>query len=252
MIRVTIIGTGNVATVFYKLITSTTGLGIVQVFGRKKSSSIKPVHFSILGKDPVKKADVYIIAASDDSIPTVSKSFKKVEGLLVHTSGNAPLRVLPKNLRRGVFYPLMTISKQHDLDFKKVPICVEAEHKEDLELLNRLALSISDKVITIDSKQRKSLHLAAVFVNNFVNHLYDIGQNICLENQVPFDVLLPLIQETAKKMEILSPREAQTGPAKRGDINTMKEQLQSLKTSNQREIYTLLSQSIQQTYGEKL
>ena len=252
MIRVTIIGTGNVATVFYKIFTNTDRLRIVQVFGRKKSGFVKSAHVSILGTDPIKKADVYLIATSDDSIPSVSEFFKNVEGILVHTSGNAPLTVLPKNIRRGVFYPLMTISKQHDLIFKKVPICLEAEHKKDLEILRKLALTISDKVITIDSQQRKSLHLAAVFVNNFVNHLYYLGQHICLENQVPFDVLLPLIQETAKKMEILSPSEAQTGPAKRGDLNTMKEQLQSLKTSSQRDIYTLLSQSIQHTYGEKL
>lgn len=252
MIRVSIIGTGNVATVLYKTFTVNEEIEIVQVFGRKKPTFASPEHYAKLDRDPIKKADVYVLAIGDDSIASISGLFQNVDGILVHTSGSVPLKMLPKKARKGVFYPLMTLSKHREMDFKKIPICLEAENKKDLDLLKKLASAISDKVIEIDSQQRKSLHLGAVFVNNFVNHLYYIGQNVCLENQVSFDVLLPLIQETAKKIESLSPKEAQTGPAKRSDIGTMKEQLKALKNKNQKEIYTLLSKSIQQTYGEKL
>ena len=120
-------------------------------------------------------ADIYIIAVNDDSITTVSQYFKNISGLVVHTSGSMPLSVLPTSVRRGVFYPLQTISKDRKIDFSKVPICIEAEKSEDYELLRELANAISDQVQIMTSDQRKSVHLAAVFVNNFTNHLYHIG-----------------------------------------------------------------------------
>jgi len=171
--------------------------------------------------------------------------------LVVHTSGAADLIELKSVSRKGVFYPLQTFSKNKEIDFSSIPICIEAENKNDLVLLETLALAISKKCHPINSVQRKSLHVSAVFVNNFVNHLYTIGSEICIENGLPFDLLIPIIQETSNKIQDLSPFDAQTGPAKRSDTKTIKDHL-SILNKNQQEIYILLTNSIIKTYGEKL
>src|SRR5690606_37403117 len=120
--------------------------------------------------------------------------------------------------RKGVFYPLQTFSKSKEVNFKEIPICLEAANHQDLEWLKKVANVISDKVFEIDSEKRKTLHVSAVFVSNFVNHLYGIGEELCKENDIPFDILKPLIAEVADKINYLSPEQAQTGPAKRGDL----------------------------------
>ena len=142
------------------------------------------------------------------------------------------------------FYPLQTFSKNKEINFREVPICLEAEKETDFQLLNIVAQSVSEKVFCIDSNQRKSLHVAAVFVCNFVNHLYQIGNEICEENKVPFEILHPLILETANKITALSPKEAQTGPAKRNDTKTINAHLNLLTNETQKEIYKLLTKSI--------
>jgi predicted short-subunit dehydrogenase-like oxidoreductase (DUF2520 family) len=146
--------------------------------------------------------------------------------------------------RKGVFYPLQTFSKNKAVDFKQVPICLESQNDDDYKVLETIAKSISERVYAIGSEQRKALHVAAVFVSNFVNHLYKIGNEICEEHQVPFDILKPLIQETANKIVTLSPEEAQTGPAKREDTQTINSHLSFLSNENQKEIYKLLTKSI--------
>ncbi|MFA5298699.1 MAG: DUF2520 domain-containing protein, partial [Lutibacter sp.] len=171
--------------------------------------------------------------------------------LVVHTSGSMAMEELKSNSNKGVFYLLQTFSKERKINFSTVPICIEAETEKDLLLLETLAKSISKNCYRIDSNQRKSLHVAAVFVNNFVNHLYQIGHEICAENKVPFEILLPLIKETADKITTLPPFEAQTGPAKRNDTKTI-EKHKKMLTKNQKKIYTLFTKSICNTYGEKL
>ena len=126
-----------------------------------------------------------------------------------------------------------------------IPICLEAENTFDFRVLDTVAKSISKAVFPINSEQRKALHVAAVFVNNFTNHLYQIGQEICEENKVPFEILKPLIQETANKINTLNPTEAQTGPAKRNDSTTIEAHLEYLTNENQKNIYKILTQSIQ-------
>jgi len=138
------------------------------------------------------------------------------------------------------------------VDFKTIPICIEAEKKEDLELLHRLASSVSESVYEITSEQRKSLHLGAVFVNNFTNHIYQIGSEICEENEVPFNILKPLIKETVEKINSFSPLDAQTGPAIRNDKETIRRHLKQLENKTHQEVYKILTKSIQETYGEKL
>jgi predicted short-subunit dehydrogenase-like oxidoreductase (DUF2520 family) len=139
---------------------------------------------------------------------------------------------------------LQTFSKDKKVNFKEVSFCLEAENKEDYQLLEFLAKSIGKKIYKISSEQRRTLHVAAVFVNNFTNHLFKIGNDICNTNNVPFEILQPLIKETVIKLEELSPEKAQTGPAIRNDEKTIKNHL-DLLGKNQQKIYKILTKSIQ-------
>ena len=187
---------------------------------------------------------MYIIAISDDAISQFSKKLNLKNKLVVHTSGSVQLDDLNCNANKGVFYPLQSISKHKKINFKKIPICLEAENKIDYSILEKVAKSISKKVFPINSEQRKKLHVAAVFVNNFTNHLYKIGNDICKVNNIDFEILKPLINETAHKIKKLTPSEAQTGPALRNDVKTLSNHLELLN-KNQKEIYNVLTKSIQ-------
>ncbi|BFM44832.1 DUF2520 domain-containing protein [Flavobacterium sp. CFS9] len=253
MIRITIIGSGNVAQHLIKAFSKSEAIEIVQVFSRKKEALASLVSFEKITDnfDSLLEADLYIIAISDNAISEVSKQLPFQNRLVVHTSGAAPIETLDIKNRRGVFYPLQTFSKNASVDFSLIPICLEAENTFDFRVLEKAAKSISQSVSPINSNQRKALHVAAVFVNNFTNHLYQIGQEICKEHQVPFDVLKPLIQETAQKINTLDPIDAQTGPAKRKDSSTIEAHLEYLNHENQKNIYKILTQSIQNN-GKKL
>lgn len=247
MIRITLIGSGNVAQHLIKAFTKSELVEIVQVYSRKKENLASLLDYDKIVNDfqELKEADLYIIAVSDKAISEVSRQLPFQNRIVVHTSGAASLDVLDSKNRKGVFYPLQTFSKKKDLDFSTIPMCLEAENTFDFRVLEALAKSISNAVFPINSDQRKALHVAAVFVNNFTNHLYQIGQEICEEHQVPFEVLKPLIRETAEKINTLSPVDAQTGPAKRHDSNTIESHLDYLTRENQKNIYKLLTQSIQ-------
>ncbi|RZK11633.1 MAG: DUF2520 domain-containing protein [Flavobacterium sp.] len=253
MIKVTLIGSGNVVQHLLSAFNKSTAVELVQVFSRKKESVSHLVSFEKITEnfDDLAEADVYIIAVSDDAIAEVSSKLLFKNRLVVHTSGSASMESLDDNNRKGVFYPLQTFTKNKEVDFKNIPICIESQFNDDYNVLKKVADSISDKVFTINSEQRRSLHVSAVFVNNFVNHLYKIGNDICEENQIPFEILHPLIRETADKILLLSPNEAQTGPAKRNDTTTIEAHLDFLSDENHKSIYKLLTQSIQDN-GKKL
>lgn len=247
MIRITLIGSGNVAQHLIKTFAKSELVEIVQVFSRKKETLASLIEFDKIVNDfeDLKEADLYIIAVSDKAIADVSKQLPFQNRIVVHTSGAASLDVLDSKNRKGVFYPLQTFSKNAVIDFSTVPLCLEAENTFDFRVLETVGKSISNAVFAINSDQRKALHVAAVFVNNFTNHLYQIGQEICEEHQVPFEVLKPLIKETAEKINSLDPIDAQTGPAKRHDSNTIEAHLDYLTNENQKNIYKILTQSIQ-------
>ena len=200
----------------------------------------------------LKQADIYIVAVTDDHIETVTAQMQLQGQLVVHTAGAIPMTAIDSKHRRGVFYPLQTFSKNKTVNFKTIPICLETEEETDFPLLEQLANGLSNKVYRINSNQRKTLHVSAVFVCNFVNHLYQKGEEICNEHQVPFEILHPLIQETAQKITQLSPVDSQTGPAIRNDQSVLDEHLSKLNTNTQKEIYKLLTKSIQKTHGNKL
>ena len=252
MVKVIIIGGGNVAFHLTQHLLKSKSVQVVQVYNR----SIEKIQYlknstSITNQlNQLKEADVYIISVSDNAIATLSKQLQLKEKLVVHTSGSVALNNLKSNANKGVFYPLQTFSKERKASFTQIPICIEAERKEDLALLQTLAKAVSNTCYTLNSQQRKSLHVAAVFVNNFVNHLYHIGHEICTENKVPFQILQPLIEETAAKIVNLTPFNAQTGPAKRNDTITIDKHVEMLQP-NQKEIYTLLTKHIYKTHGKK-
>lgn len=247
MIRITVIGSGNVAQHLIKAFAKSELVEIVQVYARKKEALSSLIEFDKITSDfeELQESDLYIIAVSDKAIADVSKQLPFQNRIVVHTSGAASLDVLDAKNRKGVFYPLQTFSKNKEIDFSIVPLCLEAENTFDFRVLETVAKSISNAVFAINSDQRKALHVAAVFVNNFTNHLYHIGKEICGEHQVPFEILRPLIQETAEKINTLDPVDAQTGPAKRNDGNTIAAHLDYLTNENQKNIYKLITQSIQ-------
>ena len=253
MIKIALIGSGNVAQHLIKAFAKSNEIDIVQVFSRRKEVLDQLVDSSKITNDlhTLVEADLYIIAVSDDAIAAVSSQLPFENRLVVHTSGSVSLDALDKKNRKGSFYPLQTFSKKAEVDFSQIPVFLESENETDFELLKKVAEMVSDKVYKINSEQRKALHVAAVFVNNFVNHLYQMGHEICVQNNVPFEILKPLIQETANKVMTLSPKEAQTGPAIRNDQQTNARHLEFLLDENQKNIYQTLTQSIQ-TNGKKL
>lgn len=254
MIKIVIIGAGNVALHLYSAFSKNEKTRVIQVYNRN-TGSITFIDTEVTEAtdrlSELKEADIYIICVKDDAVAAVSEKLPFKNKLVVHTSGSIPIYNLGDANRRGVFYPLQTFSKDKEVDFKTIPLCIEAEDKEDLKFIETLAKFISGNVYEINSHQRKSLHLAAVFVSNFVNHMYHIGNDICKENRIPFKILQPLIKETAEKIVNLDPIEAQTGPARRNDLQTMEMHIGQLKSKTQKEIYKLLTKSIQETYGRK-
>ncbi|PJJ08582.1 putative short-subunit dehydrogenase-like oxidoreductase (DUF2520 family) [Flavobacterium sp. 1] len=253
MIKITIIGSGNVAQHLIDAFMKNKAIEIIQVFSRTQKQITPNLDSGKIINDwnALAEADLYIIAVSDDAIADVSSQLPFENRLVVHTSGSAPLTSLDNKNRKGVFYPLQTFTKGKEIDFKTIPFCLETEFENDYELLEKTASAISDSIHKIDYHQRKALHVAAVFVNNFTNYLYQLGNDICHENHVSFDILKPLILETAEKLLTLSPKDAQTGPAKRNDISTIEAHESFLSNENQSTIYKILTQSIQ-NHGKKL
>lgn len=253
MIQVSIIGSGNVAQHLIKAFSEKAEIELVQVLSRKPEAVVNILNSDQIISDynQLQKVDLIIIAVSDDAIAEVSCQIPFQNQLVVHTSGSVNVEALNDRNRKGVFYPLQTFSKSKEVDFKIIPICLEAQNESDYKTLKTVAKSISEVIYQVNSEQRKALHISAVFVSNFVNHLYQMGNEICTENNLSFDILKPLIQETANKILTLSPQEAQTGPAKRNDTQTINSHLSFLTDENQKEIYKLLTKSIID-HGKKL
>mgnify|MGYP003489910879 FL=1 len=257
MIKVSIIGSGNVAQHLIKAFVNAEfndgKIELIEAYARNVSALTDLLAFDKITNDLslLKPADLYIIAVSDHAIQDVSKELPFKNKLVVHTSGTTEIDVLNDNNRKGVFYPLQTFSKTKSVDFSTIPICLESQNASDLHTLETVAKAISSATYILNSEQRKALHVAAVFVNNFTNHLYQLGSEICAENQVPFKILKPLILETANKILTLSPEEAQTGPANRNDSDTISAHLSFLKDDNKKNIYELITQSIL-VHGKKL
>ncbi len=254
MTNIVILGFGNVGFHLCKTLDKYNQFSVIQIYNRNKISIYSELkHIPSTTKlAEIKEADMYILAIPDDAIASFSEALPLKNKLVVHTSGGAAMEALSEANRKGVFYPLQSFSKKRDPDFNEIPICIEAERKSDLTLLKKLGEAISEKVVEVNSEERAKLHLAAVFVNNFVNYMYDISSDILSKSKLPFELLRPLIAETANKIETLSPKEAQTGPAKRSDKKTIEKHLHLLENGPHKELYQQLTEAILTSYGKKL
>lgn len=200
------------------------------------------------------QADVYILAVKDDALAQLAQQLRLNNKLVIHTSGSAEIDVLsPISSQIGVMYPLQSIAHNFNLNkWKSARICIEASTKEALSTVETLAHFLSTKIHPISSKQRLNLHLAAVFANNFVNHMLYISQNILQENLVNPEMLHTLIRETTENAILFGAKESQTGPAIRHDQKTIEKHIELLNNKDlEKEIYTLLTQSIQQKFNHE-
>ncbi|WP_298321018.1 Rossmann-like and DUF2520 domain-containing protein [uncultured Aquimarina sp.] len=254
MITIVILGAGNVAKHLYTAFLNQKSVAIVQCYNRKGIQIHKDQEAATITNDlnDLKKADLYILAISDDAIAKVSSSLPFQNRLVVHTSGSVPIKAIDNKNSRGVFYPLQTFSATKKVDYSKIPFCIEADQEKDVIILKNLASILSKKIYDISSEQRNVLHVAAVFVNNFTNYMFSVGNEICEENNIPFEILHPLIQETAKKIIEIEPDIAQTGPAIRKDVKTIDRHLEILKNDSQKQLYKMLTKAIQSKYGKEL
>ncbi|MBF0695564.1 MAG: DUF2520 domain-containing protein [Flavobacterium sp.] len=246
MVKVCVIGSGNVSVHLIKAFQESRSAELVQVLARSEANLSGFVADTMIISDysQLKDADLYVIAVSDSAIGEVSAQLTFENRLVAHTSGAMDLTLIDPRNRPASFYPLQTFSKAKAIDMRSVPICIEATDKADLEVLHLAASAISDRVYEMQSAQRRAAHLAAVFASNFTNHMYAIADEICTENKVNFEILKPLIRETAEKVMHLSPLEAQTGPALRNDTESIKKHLELLSDSDLKTIYSILSKSI--------
>jgi len=198
-------------------------------------------------------ADVYLFCLQDDALLPVLRSTRFDDQLLIHTSGSQPMSVFKgfsKNY--GVLYPVQTFTMDRIISLENVPVCIEGNNPENNEILEYIGLSISGKVMKMDSDKRKILHLSAVFACNFSNHMYALAEKLLKENDMDFELLKPLILETANKIEYHSPVAGQTGPAVRGDTEIIQDHIGLLANSPElQKIYTFVSNSIASISGEK-
>jgi len=248
--RIVLFGTGNLATRLGIALKSANA-GIIQVFGRNaegasKLSSILGCPYTTSVKEIDADADFYIIAISDDAISELLSGVKVDNQIVVHTSGSVQMDVLSSFAENyGVLYPLQTLSAQREAGLKDVPLCIEANNSSTLEKIKALAGTISGNVVSIDSERRRQLHLAAVFVCNFVNHFYSIGEVLLKDQQLDFDLLKPLIRETAAKVLQFSPSSVQTGPAVRGNEAVLAMHMKMLEEYPEwKHLYELISKDI--------
>ncbi len=199
------------------------------------------------------ESDCYIISVSDDAIAAIAEQLSRIipsSAIVTHTSGATSSEVFKEHFEHyGVFYPLQTFSKNRQANFEKLPFCIGASNQYTENQLVKLAKTICPNVYLIDDKQRAVLHVAAVFANNFTNHLLTISETILVKENIPFDLLKPLISETIDKIKTHTPEIMQTGPARRGDKVTLKRHETYLeKYPTYQKIYEILSKSIEGFY----
>jgi len=253
--HISIIGSGNVATHLGQALHAK-GLTIDTVWSRKLkrakqlAAKIDAQPCSRL-KQLTTTSDLFIIAIVDDAIRDMAIKLEKyisADAIVVHTSGSVNLTAIASS-KAGVFYPLQSFSIDRKVDIKKVPFCVNASNDRVEKLLLTLARKLSKNVYRINDEQRAVLHLAAVFSSNFSNHMYHLASNISVQNGVDFNILKPLILETAAKIVNKSPYDMQTGPARRDDQETINRHLKQLKSDKiSKEIYKLITKSISSQY----
>lgn len=255
--KIVLIGAGNLATHLGKALHAA-GHDMVQVFSRTMQSA--ETLASLLDAEPLTDisqvrddADVYIFSVKDSALEQlISQLCGGEKKVFLHTAGSMPMSVFRgKALHYGVLYPMQTFSKQREVDFSIIPCFIEANDEFALKQIEGLAGQISHRVYQLSSEDRKYLHLSAVFACNFANHCYAASQELLQQHGIPFDVMLPLIDETAAKVHGMTPKEAQTGPAVRYDENVIGKQIQLLENQPYfQKIYDCMSKSIHELESE--
>jgi len=244
--KIGIIGAGNLAWHIAKGL-QLAGLDVFGIYNRDINKAEKLADYlkTKMVKNPkeFKNCDLILLLVSDDAIKELSGKLNALDAIIAHTSGNTSLEVLFPNKNMGVFYPLQSFTKNIEVDLKSVPFLVESNNNDSENALYELAGKLSKKVYRITSSQRRRLHVAAVFANNFANHMFKQAWDICKENDIPFEVLMPLIEETVQKLKETSPAKAQTGPAIRNDQKTIKIH-EELLDDSQRDLYKLITEDI--------
>lgn len=257
--RIVWIGAGNVAT-HLSAEFARAGHDTLQVFSRTMASArLLAERLNCAATDKAEEivtdADVYIISVKDDVIDAlIEHALPKCENaLFVHTAGSVPIDIFCPYVRHyGVLYPMQTFSRTKSVDFNEIPIFIEASDDASLARLRQLASACTEKIYELSSEKRKQLHIAAVFACNFVNGCYALAEEVLKTQGIPFDVMLPLIDETAHKVHTLSPLLAQTGPAARGDIDVMRHQMRMLdQHPEMKELYRAMSRCIYRLKQEK-
>ena len=252
MMKVTLIGAGNLATQLGKSLKKA-GVIISQVYSRTEDSArtlgeLLEAEWLTDIKALRDEADIYIFSVKDSVLCELISEVCKGRGekLFLHTAGSMPMSCFEgKALHYGVFYPMQTFSKSKDVDFERIPVFIEGNSIETEDVIRSLANKLTQRVIRLSSADRKYLHLAAVWACNFTNYCYTVASDILGEHSIPFDVMLPLINETTDKIQKISPMEAQTGPAVRGDRNVMNKQLELMNGKEDlQELYQMLSKGI--------
>lgn len=251
--KIVIIGSGNVAT-HLAIALKEAGLHVAQVWSYHYTNAVQLAH--LVNAQPIAKLDevdpqaaLCLIAVKDDAVAGIAEQLAGFKGLVAHTCGAVPMEVFAgKFSSYGVFYPLQTFSKSKTLNFAAIPLCLEANSEASMQLLKQVAVKLSKRVLEVGSDKRKILHLAAVFACNFTNHLYALGEQLLEANGLEFDILRPLINETAAKVQHASPLAVQTGPAIRNDEQTLKAHQELLvQHPHLLAIYRTLSESIKKT-----
>ncbi len=252
---VVVIGSGNVAwhltQALYKA-----GLEILQVCSpssKRAGKLAEKVGAAIATQceKVVANADFYLLAVPDGKIGEVASHLPDVQGTVCHTSGITPAYVLDRFERHGVFYPLQTFSKGKPVNLQEVPFCLEASTQTVYSALEAVAARLSRRVYSVTTEKRMKLHLAAVLVNNFTNHLFALAEDFLEENGLEREMLMPLMRETVDKLEALPASEAQTGPARRGDRATLRKHLEMLHAHpDLKAVYQLFSEQILKKYYE--
>ena len=246
MKNIILIGSGNVAT-HLGIALKNSNFSILQVYSKCIQNA--KVLAKKLDTDftndltKLKSVDLIIISVNDDAISSVLSQIKNTA--IVHTSGSIGLNVFKDKFSHyGVFYPLQTFNKDVDLNISEIPFCIEGNSLGFENQLIKIAKILSNNVIKMDSKQRKQLHIAAVFACNFSNHMFNIADNLLAKKNIDFKILLPLIKKTIVNLDRNKPKEVQTGPAKRKDKTIIQQHIDTIKEKEIKELYQKISANI--------
>ncbi len=249
-LHIGILGSGNLATHLAEGLFSA-GYSIHFISSRNKrkgrllAEKVGSVHTAVIPESTGVSALLFI-CISDDAIPEMLDKYRSTGYTLIHCSGSIALpESKTYSAGTGVFYPVQSFSPGIQINWLDIPVCVEASDRKILAQLEGIASSLSKKVIVMSSQNRLIVHLAAVFANNFSNAQYAIAEDILSAHKLPFDIIRPLIQMTAYKVQEASPSQVQTGPAKRNDLRTINKHLALLKEEpGRRKVYRTMTDFI--------